>query len=122
MALMPHITHVTTEDGRRYLRATYKIWFKRKWHLFKGRNTVYIIEIDGKKHLLTNGKDLIVYSNLTQVDIKISKLVKGEERSSTRLCGPVNCRPCVYVVMDVTPHDTPVLNMLFCNHEKMELA
>ena len=122
MALMPHITHVTTEDGSRYLSATYIVRFERKWHLFKGRKTIYVIEIDGKKYLLANGGYLHVHSNLTQVDIKISKLVKGVERSSTRLCGPVNCHSCVKVIMDVTPNDTPVFDMLLCNHEKMELV
>ena len=73
MALMSYIEYATTEDGSRYNWHHYSIIFQRKWHLFKGRNTIYVLELDGKKHLLFNGGYMSLNSNLTQIDIKISK-------------------------------------------------
>ena len=118
MALMSYIEYATTEDGSRYNWHHYSIIFQRKWHLFKGRNSIYVLELDGKKHLLFNGGYMSLNSNLTQIDIKISKMVKGVECSSARLCGPADESGHSFITVDVTRDTQPIFKILKCDHRK----
>ena len=118
MALLPSIQFEKTEDGSRYKRHTYDIIFERKWHLFKGRKIVYIIEMDGQKRLLRNGGRVGIPSNLTHMDIQITKMSKDVELSSARLCGLADEWGHSFITLDVTPDAKPVFKILKYTHDE----
>ena len=107
-----------TDDGKRYLWHTTDILICRKHHLFKGRNVVYVFELDGQTYRLPNGEKILILTNLVDIDIKVTKLVKGQEAATARLVAEGGG----LMTIDVTSTDHPIFKIAFCNEKTIRLV
>ena len=122
MAWLSSVEFEKTEDGNRYVRFYYCVGFYRKRRFIKGRNIMYLLEMDGQKRILTNGGNVCFNcTNLVSCDVKVTKMVDGKEQT----CGHIVGEPTQYLVnigVDISSEENSVLKLVACNDTTIRLV